>query len=565
MSNPIYHLSEDLAAAVSSQRRDWESTGKLSRLWARDSSLWTGQDEDQWLGWLDAPNAPAIEISSWLEFGREVRDARFSDVLLLGMGGSSLCPDVLARTFGHRSGFPALHVLDSTVPAQIRSVQERLDLRRTLCIVASKSGTTLEPKALMNYFWKRLKVEHDSRTGAKFVAITDPGSELEETARTHAFRRVFLGTPSIGGRFSALSCFGMAPGAAAGIDVSRLLSRAKDMAEACRTISVGEGNPGVELGLTLGSASNSGRNKLTLLTSPGLESLGAWLEQLVAESTGKDGKAILPIDREPATGIDTYGDDRIFVAIRLADEADALEPERLEALARSGHPVISIELADSYDLGAEFFRWEIATAVASSVMEVNPFDQPDVEASKVATRELTSAYEANGSLPAETPVSESEDLELYGDPDYVETLSGGERDLGSLVRSHLEQLQEGDYFALLAFLEMNLDHEQLLQQIRDGVLERFSVATSLGFGPRFLHSTGQAYKGGPNTGVFLQITSEDLNDLPVPESGYTFGTIKAAQARGDFAVLVERNRKALRLHLRGDPDRGLQKLLQLLN
>jgi transaldolase/glucose-6-phosphate isomerase len=500
-----------------------------------------------------------------LEFGREIRDARFTDVLLLGMGGSSLCPDVLARTFGHRSGFPALHVLDSTVPAQIRSVQERLDLRRTLCIVASKSGTTLEPKALMDYFWERLKVEHGSRTGARFVAITDPDSELEETARTRSFRRVFLGTPSIGGRFSALSCFGMAPGAAAGIDVSRLLSRAKSMAVACRTSSVEEGNPGVELGLTLGSAARSGRDKLTILASPALGSLGGWLEQLVAESTGKHGKAIIPIDREPVTAIDIYGDDRIFVALQLADEPDALQIDRLEALVQSGHPVISIELADRYDLGAEFFRWEIATAVACSVMGVNPFDQPDVEASKVATRELTSSYEETGSLPEEAPVAELGDLELYGDPDYVETLAGGERDLGKLVWSHLERLQRGDYFALLAFLEMSPDHEQLLQQMRDKILERFSAATSLGFGPRYLHSTGQAYKGGPNTGVFLQITSEDLNDLAVPKSGYTFGTIKAAQARGDFAVLVERNRKALRLHLKGDPDQGLLNLLQLLN
>ncbi len=565
MSKPTYHLPDDLSAAVSAQRSDWQSSDKLSRFWARDSSLWTGGDEDQWLGWLDAPNAPAIEISSWLEFGREVRDSRFSDVLLLGMGGSSLCADVLAHTFGRRSGFPALHVLDSTVPAQIQTFQERLDLRRTLCIVASKSGTTLEPKALMNYFWERLKVEHGSRTGARFVAITDPGSELEETAQANSFRRVFLGTPSIGGRFSALSCFGMVPGAAAGIDVSRLISRAKDMAEACRTSSVETGNPGVELGLTLGSAFLVGRNKLTILSSPGLVSLGGWLEQLVAESTGKHGKVIIPVDREPATGIESYGDDRIFVAVRLADEPEVLQSDHLEALAKSGHPVISIELADCYDLGAEFFRWEVATAVASSVMEVNPFDQPDVEASKVATRELTSAYVATGSLPGEAPVAELDDLELYGDRRYVESIGESELDLESLVRAHLEQLQEGDYFALLAFLEMNLDHEQLLQQIRAKVLERYSVATSLGFGPRFLHSTGQAYKGGPNTGVFLQITADDLNDLPVPESGYTFGTIKNAQARGDFVVLVERNRKALRLHLEGDPDRGLQRLLQLLN
>ncbi len=550
---------------VESLRRDWESGDKLDRLWNHDSSLWTGQDEGRWLGWLDAPNTPANEVSSWLEFGREIRDARFSDVLLLGMGGSSLCAEVLGRTFGRQARFPALHVLDSTDPAQIQTVEARLNLRRTLCVVASKSGSTLEPKALMHYFWARMQTDRPSNVGASFAAITDPGSELEATAQELSFRRIFFGTPSIGGRFSALSPFGMVPGAVAGIDVSRLMSRAKEMAKLCRSTPVRAGNPAVDLGLTLGAAAVTGRDKLTLLSSPGLGSLGAWLEQLIAESTGKNGKGIIPVNLEPATRVDNYDDDRIFVELCIGDEPGPFEPEVIEALVEAGHPVISVRIADAYDLGGEFFRWELATAVAGSVLKVNPFDQPDVEASKIVTRELTDTYERTGTLPEESPVAVLEGLELYADSEYADKLGGAELGLEGLLRAHIDQNQTGDYFALLAFVERSVDHENLLQEVRGSVLEGRGVATCLGFGPRFLHSTGQAYKGGPNTGVFLQITADHSNDLPVPKSGYSFGTIEAAQARGDFAVLVDRDRRAVRVHLEGDPEQGLRKLQQLLN
>lgn len=565
MTDMHFRLPADLETAFGTLREEWRAGGKIERLWLRDASLWTGSDEDQWLGWLDAPTPAASDLSSWMEFGRETRDKRDADLVLLGMGGSSLCPDVLARTFGPQAGFPRLRVLDSTVPAQIRSLEEQIDPQHTLVIVASKSGSTLEPKALMQYFWERFEQVLGARAGSSFVAITDPGSELEQTAQQRAFRRVFLGTPSIGGRFSALSPFGMVPGSAAGIDIAKLLARARAMAELCRIDSAGALNPGVDLGLLLGAAAAEGRDKLTLCVSSGLSSLGSWLEQLVAESTGKQGRAIIPIDREPTAPVSTYGSDRLFVSIRLEGDSDGLDSELEELLVAAGHPIVEFVLSDPYDLGAEFFRWEIATAVAGAVLGLNPFDQPDVEASKVATREMTEAYETTGSLPLTEPVAVEGSLELFGQADYVDRLGGGELGVAALVRSHLDQAHEGDYFALLAFIEMNQAHEELLQAVRERVLNRRRVATTLGFGPRFLHSTGQAHKGGPNTGVFLQLTATDTTDLEVPGSGYSFGTIKAAQAGGDLAVLEGRGRRALRLHLGDDPEIGLQQLIQLLN
>lgn len=558
-----FTLPREVSKAVEATLKDWDENGKLKKLWGRDTSLWTGADEDQWLGWLTIVEEQKQSIRRFTNFALEVKDAGFSDVMVLGMGGSSLCPEVLAKSFGKLDGFPQLHVLDSTDPAQIRSFENKIDLANTLFIVSSKSGTTLEPNIFKQYFFERVKqVVGDDRVGGRFIAVTDPGSKLRQEAEHDRFRKIFLGSPGIGGRYSALSDFGMAPAAAMGIDVEKFLDRASLMIDACGLGVTAMNNPGVMLGALLGVAHNSGRDKVTIVASPGISDLGAWLEQLIAESTGKNGKGLIPVDREPLATTGKYGDDRIFVYLQLESEPDADQAAAIADFENVGQPVVRISLTDAYDLGQEFFRWEIATAVAGSIIGINPFNQPDVEASKVATRKLTDEYEQTGSLPTESPFFESDGIRLFADQANAESLNQitTDRSLEGYLRAHLNRLKQHDYFALLAYLEMNEAHEGSLQIIRKGVRDTKHVATCLGFGPRFLHSTGQAYKGGPNTGVFLQITCDDANDLPVPEQKYSFGTVKAAQARGDFEVLAERGRRALRVHLGADVGEGLMKL-----
>ena len=379
---------------------------------------------------------------------------------------------------------------------------------------------------------------------------------MQQVAERDGFRRVFFGWPNIGGRYSVLSDFGLVPAAIMGVDVAKFLDRTEEMVCACMPSVPVQENPGVLLGTILGvAASQFGHDKVTIVSSPGIHDLGAWLEQLVAESTGKDGKGLIPIDRETLGAPDLYGRDRIFVYLRLQTAPDAAQDKSVEALERAGHPVVRIALDDPYDLGEEFFRWEFATAVAGSILGINPFDQPDVEASKIATRKLTDAYEKNGALPAETPIFAGDGITLFTDEQNAADLSKmlkGQHTLEGYLEAHLSRLRPGDYFALLAYIEMNEAHEKVLQAMRHGVRDARHIATCLEFGPRFLHSTGQAYKGGPNTGVFLQITCDDAFDLPVPNQKYTFGVVKAAQARGDFEVLVERKRRALRAHLGAD-------------
>jgi transaldolase / glucose-6-phosphate isomerase len=562
-TNPqTFSLPHDVSAAVESTLKDWDRNDRVKRLWARDASLWTGHDEDKWLGWLTIVDEQKKSIRRFPNFSAEIKDAVFSHVLLLGMGGSSLCPEVLARSFGRISGFPELHVLDSTDPAQIKSFENKIDLANTLFIVSSKSGTTLEPNIFKQYFFERAKeVVGGDRAGSHFIAITDPGSKLRSEAERDRFRKIFLGAPSIGGRYSALSDFGMAPAAAMGLDVEKFLDRTSQMIEACGPEVSPLNNAGVMLGAVLGVAHNGGRNKITIVASPRIDDLGAWLEQLLAESTGKNGKGLIPVDREPLAPPEAYGDDRVFIYLELP--ADSGEHKgAIDAIERSGQPVVRISVRDVYDLGQEFFRWEIATAVAGSIIGINPFDQPDVEASKIATRKLTEEYERTGSLPSESPFFAAEGIKLFADQTNADALNQTTRDrsLAAYLGAHLNRLGQQDYFALLAYLEMNEAHEGSLQTIRAAVRDAKRVATCLGFGPRFLHSTGQAYKGGPNTGVFLQITCDDARDLPVPDQKYSFGTVKAAQARGDFAVLAERRRRALRVHLGADVGDGLRRL-----
>jgi transaldolase / glucose-6-phosphate isomerase len=542
-------LPGPLANAVSASLEDWKKNNKVARLWEKDASLWTGADESNWLGWLTVTEEQLARIAVFKQIADDVKKARFKHALLLGMGGSSLCPEVLRMTFGKIRGYPELHVLDSTDPAQIKAVETKLDLKSTLCIVSSKSGSTLEPNIYKQYFFERVKTKvGENEVGNRFIAITDPGSKLQQVAESDKFRKVFMGVPSIGGRYSALSNFGMVPAAVMGLDVAKFLKNTEEMVRACSSSSAADANPGVLLGTILGVAAAHGRDKLTIIASPGIFDLGAWLEQLIAESTGKNGKGIIPVDRErPATPV-TYGNDRVFAYLRLASKPNKAQDAAVAALEKAGHPVVRITLPHAYNLGQEFFRWEIATAVAGSIIGINAFNQPDVEASKIETRKLTSEYEATGKLPPEAPFFEDKGIKLFADEKNAGALKGGAT-LAGVLQTHLSRLGARDYFAVLGYLPMNSANEKVLQEIRHAVRDNKKVATVLGFGPRFLHSTGQAYKGGPNSGVFLQITCDDAKDLPVPGQKYTFGIVKAAQARGDFAVLAERGRRALRVHL----------------
>jgi transaldolase / glucose-6-phosphate isomerase len=569
VSHQTYKLPANIAAAVKTHVNDWRAEGKVSRLWERDASLWTDSDEGNWLGWLTITDDQLAHLHELTAVAEDARKGAFSHVLLLGMGGSSLCPEVLKMTFGKIAGCPELHVLDSTDPAQIKAVEEKVDLANTLFVVSSKSGSTLEPNIFKQYFFERVKqVVGAEKVGSRFIAITDPGSKMEHVAQGDKFRHIFHGLPSIGGRYSALSDFGMVPAAVMGLDTQKFLDRTEEMAHACKSCVPVDDNPGVILGIILGTLATNGRDKATIVASPGISDLGAWLEQLLAESTGKEGHGIIPVDREQLGPPTVYGEDRVFAYLRLESAPDRTQDERVAALEQAGHPVVRIAVGDIYDLGQEFLRWEIATAVAGSIIGINAFNQPDVETSKIATRNLTTEYERTGSLPAEKPIFEEGGIKLFTDEKNAAALAqatGSDRSLVGYLRAHLGRLKAGDYFALLAYVPMFAEHEELLQKIRHAVRDNKRIATCLGFGPRFLHSTGQAYKGGPNSGVFLQVTCDDAKDLPVPGQKYTFGTVKAAQARGDFQVLAERNRRALRVHLGADVKADLAKLNSVLS
>ena len=552
-------LGEELGGAVDAVLDEWQEEGRIRRLWSRDATLWTGADEASWLGWLGIADDQLDHFDRLEAIARDAREGGFTHALLLGMGGSSLAPEMLARSFGSVDGAPHLLVLDSTDPAQVRAAEERMLLESTLFIVSSKSGSTLEPKILERYFAARVEeAVGNEEAPRRFVAVTDPGSDLERLARDRGFRHVAHGVPSIGGRYSALSNFGMVPAAVMGLDVRLILERASEIAHACAPEVPARDNPGLGLGAVLGSAAARGRDKLTLVVAPAIADLGAWLEQLVAESTGKQGRGIVPVAREPLGEPETYGKDRLFVQVRLDEEPDAGQDAAVAALASAGHPVVRLTLRDRYDLGAEVFRWELATAVAGSILEVNPFDQPDVEASKQATRELTDEYERTGELPGEQPLLSEDGLALFADAPNRADLATTDS-LADALRAHLDRAGAGDYVALLAYLPRTAEHEAALADMRRAIRDRARVATVDGFGPRFLHSTGQAYKGGPSSGVFLQITADHPDDVPVPGARYTFGVVEDAQARGDLAVLEGRGRRAVRVHL-SDLEGGLETL-----
>jgi glucose-6-phosphate isomerase len=564
--NIQFALPHELRGTVDQAAADWTTNNKVSRFWQKDPGLWTRDGEQNWMGWIDVVERQQKDLAAFSALAADVKAAGFKSVLLLGMGGSSLCPEVLSATFGQQNGFPALHIVDSTSPAQVKAALDKVNLAETLVVVASKSGSTLEPNVLKQYFFDEMKKAVGAeKAGSHFLAITDPGSKMEQVAKKDGFRHIFYGDPQIGGRFSALSNFGVVAATVAGLDIAWLLAEAEKAVTSAK-LAPAE-NPAVKLGLTLGTAARAGRDKITIFTSPEIYDLGAWMEQLIAESTGKKGFGITPVDRETIAAPEFYGSDRIFVYIRLLGTADASQDAKVAALEAAGQPVIRIEISDRYEIFGQFFTWEVATVVAGSVMGINPFNQPDVESAKIETRKLTAEYEKTGKLAVRQPVLVNKGLQVYATEAYAATLkaTGADQTLAGYLKAHLDQIHSGDYFAALAFLPMFPEYEAAIQGLRHKVRDTKHVATCLGFGPRFLHSTGQDYKGGPNSGVFLQITADHAVDVAIPEQKLSFGVVIDAQAAGDLAVLESRGRRALRVHLGADITAGLKTLAEAVD
>jgi glucose-6-phosphate isomerase len=554
--------------AITTELNEWQKENKMSRLWKNDPRLWTNHDENQWTGWLALMQSRFSDTIRIIDLAYNIKAEGFKEIVLLGMGGSSLCPAMLATTFGKIEDYPRLHILDSTDPLQIKHLEERLDLKHTFFIVSSKSGTTLEPNIFKQYFYARLQtVLEKPDVGHCFMAITDPGTSLDTLAKKNNFRTIFYGIPSIGGRYSALSNFGMAPAGLMGIDLNKFLDAAIEMTHACGPSVAAQYNPGTVLGVILGVCGKLGKNKITLIASPKIHALGAWLEQLLAESTGKQGKGLIPVDQEALGLPSVYGDDRIFIYIRLEDGVDSEQETGIAALEQAGQVVVRCHLRDKMHLGAAIFLWEIATVVAGSILDINPFNQPDVEASKVRTLQLTKEYEQTGKISQPKPIFSENNIALFTDETNAHDIDKhltGSKNLVAYLRAHFNRIRENDYVDLSAFIEMSEQHIALLQQTRLLIRDAKKVATCLGFGPRSLHSTGQVYKGGPNIGVFLQITTDHPEDISIPGEPYTFGLVINAQAQGDFEVLTQRSRRALRIHLKDDVSAGLKQLHQII-
>ncbi len=503
----------------------------VERLWAMDHRLWKPEPreiEDR-LGWLTIMGPMQEQAAELQAFAAAVRGLSVKDVVLLGMGGSSLGPEVLRATFGSSRGFPRLWVLDSTIPGWVRAVTKSIDPAKSLFIVASKSGGTIEVMSLFAHFWSLVANTRGSRGGQHFIAITDPGTELERLAVDHGFWRTFTNQPDIGGRYSVLSYFGMVPAALLGIRVDRLIERAQSMADACRVQAPPENNPGVFLGAVMGMLAQTGRDKVTVIASPSVQSFGLWAEQLLAESTGKEGTGVVPITDEPLLPPKSYGSDRLFVYLRLKGDRNGTLDRQTHALRRAGQPVLQLGLRDRYDLGAEFFRWEFATAVAGHLLQIHPFDQPNVQESKNNTRRVLDEVRAGGKLPSS------------GEPP-----DRAAKKIGSLVKP-------GGYVAILAYTAPSRTIDRAIRSVRKAIASREGVATTAGYGPRYLHSTGQLHKGGPGTGLFLELIDDMTPDLPIPGQPYSFGTLAKAQAAGDLQSLESHGRPAVQVRLGRNP------------
>jgi transaldolase / glucose-6-phosphate isomerase len=556
---------EDFRSAM--QKLDKENF--VGRLWKKDPTLWKSEPEHEQiignaLGWLSVVETMQPHVGELVAFGEDIRKAGFEYGVVLGMGGSSLCPEVMARSFSRKDGYPQLYVLDSTVPTAIRHLEQKISVGNTLFIVASKSGTTTEPEMFYRYFYDRVKRVKGDAAGENFIAITDPGTQLLRDASRDHFRRVFLNMPDIGGRYSALSYFGMVPFAVMGGDVKALLARAAHTAHACTgPVSVTE-NPGARLGAILASLASSGRNKLTLIIPPPINALGLWIEQLIAESTGKEGKGIVPVAGEPLGPPEVYSDDRIFAYVHTHSAKTGDTEEKLAALEAAGHPVLRHTLHDPLDLGEEFFLWEFATAIAGALLGIDAFDQPNVQESKDNTKRLLAEYVQNGSFTQQSLIVADNTLRVFGDVETRDALRRGGSSLPEIVAAHIARLNSGDYFAITQCIEELNNYEALLREIRVAVRDEKKVATTSGYAPRFLHSTGQLHKGGPDTGVFIQLTSDDINDIEIPGEKFSFAALKQAQALGDFESLASRHRRAIRIDLGGDVEKGLRRLLALI-
>ncbi|MBI5285172.1 MAG: glucose-6-phosphate isomerase [Chloroflexi bacterium] len=532
-----------------------DSVRAAARIFARDAAFWGGDDERKRLiadrlGWVDVASYTRERVASLQDFALQVRAAGFRDAVLLGMGGSSLAPEVLRCAFGSRDGWPALHVLDTTDPATIRTVIDQIDPALTLFFVSSKSGTTIEVLSLFACFLGLVRAAKGERAGENFVAITDAGTPLQDLARGRGFRHVFTNPSDIGGRYSALSYFGMAPAAVAGIDVATLLDRGIAAADEARAA----GSDALRLGAALAELALAGRDKATFIVAPGIGAFGLWVEQLIAESTGKLGRGVLPVVGEPLGAPESYGADRVFVQLRRASETPAEQDAAVNALVDAGHPAIVIDLADVYDLGREFFRWEFAVAVAGQVLEINPFDEPNVKESKDNTGRVLKEFERQGKLDI-GGIDEGPTPVVLASPDRA-----AEGSLGDAVAHLIDALRDGDYFAITAYLQQTEETGAAFADMRAAVRDATHAATTVGYGPRFLHSTGQLHKGGPPKGVFLQVTAADDHDIAVPDRPFTFGQLKRAQAIGDFEALLQHGRPALRVHLGRDIDGGLEAL-----
>lgn len=541
------------------------------RLWEKDATAWKSEEVHQKsiknrLGWLRVVSLMKEKLPEIQNLAEDVKNAGFTHALLLGMGGSSLCPDVFKRTFGVKSGYLDLSVLDSTDPASILSHEKSVNLEKTLFFVSTKSGTTAETLSFYHYFYEKLLPIKGDKTGENFVAITDPGTPLIAEGEERGFRKLFLNPSDIGGRYSALSYFGLVPGAVLGIDISEMLNRATEMAEACGSDVAADKNPGLILGNALGRLALAGRAKLTFLISEPIESFGDWVEQLIAESTGKEGKGILPVVSEPLGNMEAYGDDRVFVYLRLDTADNSSLDAKAEAIQKAGHPVITIQLRDLLDLGHEFYRWEVATATMGVVLKENPFDEPNVKESKDNTNALLAVYKEKGKLPEEKAVLSENGISLFCDEETKKLLSTNAKSqtLAGYLAAHLNTIQSGDYVALMAFLPMDSAATTEFQSVRTALREHYKIPSTLGYGPRFLHSTGQLHKGGPNKGVFIQITREAEEKISIPGQPHDFATLERAQAMGDFGALRGKNRRAIRFHITGDVLEGVKKICNLV-
>jgi transaldolase/glucose-6-phosphate isomerase len=549
----------DYQGRVEEAMREIENDEVIKRIWEKDYTLWKNEPAEitNRLGWLDIAERMKTALPELGRFVSDIRRDGFTSALLLGMGGSSLAPEVFRDTFGISEGYLDLGVLDSTDPETIRAQAAKLDLPKTLFIVSTKSGGTVETISLFKFFYNQLAAALDGEDpGSHFIAITDAGSQLDQIATDYHFRQTFHNDPNIGGRYSALSHFGLVPAALIGVDLETLLNRAASI----------DRNDAALLGATMGEMAQSGRDKLTLLISPAVASFGNWVEQLIAESTGKDGRGILPVVGEPVNQASFYGDDRLFVYLKL--KSDTYYDDLAADLEQAGYPVIHLQMDDEYDLGEQIFLWELATAVAGARLEINPFDQPNVESAKVFTRQMVSTYQERGKLPAQKASQEFDGISVY--PDQAGKIEGT-ASARQVIDRFLAEAKPGAYISLQAYIQPNPETDQQLQALRTQLRDETRLSTSLGYGPRFLHSTGQLHKGDAGNGMFIQLTSDAISHIPIPDqpgsdqSGIDFGMLKQAQALGDRQALLDAGRRVLRLHLGQDPIRSLKSLLEAGN